>query len=227
MLCCLPFSAVKMRSPLLVGNTVVTSVVTLLLGMQLMKRFPPWCHFLFFFHLSCSIPCKWAAQWPATLLVFSRTGCQRGQHSFLDPISKRWNPRGLLPVVISEGARKLTLSDPGGLGVQFHIPGGVGRAWHRGRGVSVLHAGMGCWSLTGGRRLFHEVGARGRSGLMWSVGDCWGEKAFSARVESEGNRRLLICRGINSLRSMWRRVGVRLLIIAEEKYTYEKGNSGM
>lgn len=87
-------------------------------------------------------------------------------------------------MVISECARKLALSGPGGLGVQFHFPSGVGKAWHRGRGVSVLCAGMGCWSLTWGRRLFNEVGVRGHSGLMWSVGDWWDEKAFSTRDQT-------------------------------------------
>lgn len=45
----------------------------------------------------------------------------------------------------------------------------------------MLCAGMGCWSLTGGRSLSHEIGVRGHSGLIRSVGDWWNEKTFSAR----------------------------------------------
>lgn len=66
-------------------------------------------------------------------------------------------------------------------GVQFHILSGVGRAWHRERGGLCALCWHGVLEPDGGRRPFHEVGAKGRSGLMWSAGNWWGEKAFSAR----------------------------------------------
>lgn len=68
-----------------------------------------------------------------------------------------------------------------------------------------------------------ESGEWAQEGLLWRAGDWWNEKDIPARdADSGGNRRVVICRGIDAIRNVLRTTGVRLLIIGEEKHTHKR-----
>ena len=98
----------------------------------------------------------------------------------LDPVLKLRNSRSHFLIATSEWAKKLPRSCPGGLG------GGISQSkWSReslAQRKQRLCLGMGCGRLSGGRRLLPDVGVReAQEGPVWSVGDWWNEKDFSAR----------------------------------------------
>ena len=114
LMCCLHFLTVK-KQPVISCNTVVTSVVTLLLGFQLMKYFPPGYNYLsllffllfspFIFHPHANNwlnghPCFWSFQeWATKVLT----------HILLDPVSKLWTPRSHFLTTSPEWAEELSL----------------------------------------------------------------------------------------------------------------------
>ena len=128
-MCRLHFLTVK-KQPIISCNTVVTSVVTLLLGFQLMKYFPPGYNYLsllffllfspFIFHPHANDwlnghPCFWSFQeWATKVLT----------HILLDPVSKLWTPRSHFLTTTPEWAEELSLLYWGGIGAWRR------RQWH-------------------------------------------------------------------------------------------------